>query len=47
LRFIDRLIDFVRGHKGAIEIPNGQSYVTQPSLGEVFRGPGIAEALER
>jgi hypothetical protein len=46
LRFIDRLMDLMGGHKEAIEIWNGQSYVTPPSLGEIFRGPGIAEAVE-
>lgn len=47
LRFIDRLTDLMGAHKEATEIPNGQSYVTQPSLGEVFLGPGIAGAVER
>jgi hypothetical protein len=47
LRFIGRLIDLMRGHKEAMEIWNVQRYATQPSLGEVFRGPGIAETVER
>ena len=47
LRFIDRLMNFMRGHKEAMEIWNVQRFVTRPSLGEVFRGPGIAETVER
>jgi len=40
-------MNFMRGHKEAMEICNVQRYVTQPSLGGRFRDPGIAEAVER
>jgi hypothetical protein len=40
-------MDLMGGHKEAIEIPNGQSYVTPPSLKEVFRDAGIGETVER
>jgi hypothetical protein len=54
--FVDRLIDFVRGYEGVIEIPKGQRYVTRPSLGEIFkdaeggkqeRNAGIADAVTK
>jgi len=55
--FVERLIDYLRGHKDIPEIPKTQRYLNRPGLGELFsarvlqdmgkRNERIEEALER
>jgi putative transposase len=35
--FVDRLIDYVRGHEGVREIPKSQRYVSRPTLENIFK----------
>lgn len=45
--FVERLIDYVRGHEEIPEIPKTQRYLNRPGLGQLFSGRVLQDKAKR
>lgn len=45
--FVERLIDYVRGHEEIPEIPKAQRFLNRPDLGQLFGGRVLQDVGER